>query len=374
MRFITTKYGTFYAWLYRPVLPFKESYEWFNDSRDSYSGKNTVTRFRNAARHVMEIESPIPKVDINNVYHLLHTYKTEQWAVPSWAEYQTISIAAGSTSVDSEFNVDETLPYIIVQNQYVAEVLIFESDGFDPLENDYVNALLIPLRIGHITTNADTFNNTISGRATFTFQSDINVDSTPAAPTQYGGYDVYTDTCSIFNSPYGLMDSISKRMDIIDSVNGLISYNSPWTCSRREREYRVFNESRTKYDEYKDFIYRRAGRYRQFWMPTWNGDLTLVTTGAITTLITVSEAGFSYCRSHIAVRKTDGTWLFREITDAVINSDDSIELTIASLGIDASEVERISYFGLHRLGTDRVEIGHITNTQSLSSISVVELA
>jgi hypothetical protein len=108
-------------------------------------------------------------------------------------------------------------------------------------------------------------------------------------------------------------------------------------------------------------------------MPTWNDDLTSVSTGALTTTILVSENGFSFCRSHIAIRRTNGNWLFREVNDAEI-SGDNIQLTLSSsLGINASDIQFISYLGQHRLGTDRVEISHINNQQSICSIPIVEM-
>jgi hypothetical protein len=371
MRFTDTPYGDITLWAYRPLTPFNEAYEWFNYVQDSYSGINRVTAFRNAPRHVMQIESAIPKNELNNVYHLLHQYKSDIWGMPSWAEAQPISISAGATTLP--FSVNESIPWVILQNQNKAEPIFFSGGSFDALENQYINGILVPLRIGRLVSNAGTYNNTISGRASFTFQSSVNFNYEPDAPDQYEGYDIYTDTCSIMPSPLGLPDDIAKRMDSIDSINGLISYNSPWNCSRREREYRVFNHTQEKYKEYMDFLFRRAGRYNPFWMPTWNDDLTLVSTGALTTTILVSERGYSFCRAHIAVRRTNGDWLFREITDAEV-SGQNIQLTLgSSLGIDASDVQFISYLGLHRLGTDRVEIGHINNMQSVSSVPIIEM-
>jgi hypothetical protein len=374
MRFEGTPYGTIYVWTRRPRIPFNEAYEWYNYVQDSYNGRNQVTRFRNAPRHYMEIESPIPQVDINNVYALLHAYKSEKWGMPSWADYQTISIASGSTSLPGGYTVDERIPYVLVQDQYKAEVLFFNEGVFDALENDYVNALLMPLRIGRIITSADTYNNTISGNASFAFQSSVNVDYDIDEPTQYDGHDVYTDTCSLFTSPLGIRDTIITRMDSVDGITGLVNYNSPWLCSRRERDYRVYNDTQAEYKAFKDFLYRRGGRYRPFWLPTWNGDLTLESTGALTTSIVVSESGFSFCRSDIAVRKTNGDWLFRKVTEAIQDSDNIVLTLDTSLGINAEDIERISYLGLHRLGTDRVEIGHISNQKSLCTIPIVELS
>jgi hypothetical protein len=370
VRFFNSEYGDINLWVYRPTIPFNESYEWFNFVQDSYNGKNYATRLRNAPRHVMEIESPIPKVDINNVYQLLYQYKNDVWGMPSWADYQTVSVAQGSTTLP--VTVDETIPWVILKDQYTAELIFFSGGSFPALQNGYINAVLAPLRIGRIVTNADTYNNTISGRATFTFLSSNNTNYEPDPPAQYKGNDVYTDTCTLFDGAFGIQDSLVKRMDSIDSINGLVSYNTPWSCTRRQRSYRVFNNDRDKYQEYKDFLYRRAGRYSPFWIPTWNGDITLESTGSLTTTIVIQESGYSSCRSDIAVRKTNGDWLFREVVDSDIVGGE-IELTLnSSLGIDSSDVSFISYLGLHRLGTDRVEIGHITNNQSISAISIVE--
>jgi hypothetical protein len=370
VRFYNSDIGDITLWPYRPAIPYNEAYEWFNFVQDSYDGKNFVTRLRNAPRHVIEIESPINKRDINNAYQLLYQYKTEIWGVPSWADYIDVSVSAGATTLP--FGVDQTIPWVIIKDQYQAELLFFNGGTFDALQDDYINSIVAPLRIGRIVTDANTFNNTLSGRASFTFLSTQNKKYVPDAPAQYKGNDVYTDTCSIFDNAYGIQEAIVKRMDEVDSVNGLISFNSPWECPRRVRQYRLFNNTRTGYQTYKDFLFRRAGRYSPFWIPTWNGDLTLKSTGSLTTTILIEESGYSSCRADIAVRRTNGDWLFREVTGATLVGDD-IQLTLnSSLGIDASDVAFISYLGLHRLGTDRVEIGHITNTQSTSALSIVE--
>lgn len=108
----------------------------------------------------------------------------------------------------------------------------------------------------------------------------------------------------------------------------------------------------------REWLYRRAGRFRGFWHPSFEADLKLVSTGAISTTLNVDDDGYIVYGTqhrHIAIEATTG-WLARTVTNAV-RAGSTAQLTLnASLGVNASVIKRICWLGFKRLNSDSVEL------------------
>jgi hypothetical protein len=315
--------------------------------------------------------SVIPEDRIADTYINIYKGVALKWAIPYWPEREKISISAGATTVDSEYQLEPTSLAILWQSSSRWEVIEVDSDyGISTVQENYYGAWIIPLRVGKIVPSPRFSQDTTRGLFSFFFRSDDNYDRDTVELTQYQGYDFYDDDCLLMGQD-GLSDTIVKRVDTMDNVTGIVSTYSPWDCTRRERQYRILNTSREGYNDFRNFIYRRAGRYRPFWMPTGYTDLELVSTGVLGSTVSVKLIETDSCRSHIAFKAND-QWYPFEIESVVDGTNTNLFLT-ESVGIDAADVQKISYLGLHRLSVDRIEIEHLAGDQTQSSFPILEM-
>jgi hypothetical protein len=114
-------------------------------------------------------------------------------------------------------------------------------------------------------------------------------------------------------------------------------------------------------DLLRQFFDRMKGRQHEFYMPTWQQDLMPVSgiTAAGTTLIvqgTQTDAVYSGSTiwKGIAVRKTDGAWITRTVTNITSSGGNSVVTVGAAWGQDValSAIERVSWLPVWRMSSD----------------------
>ena len=355
-----------------------EAFEWGTFVSDSHDGTQVVTQVRNAPRWHAEVESVISQRKAA-AYSVALAGSGEQWAMPVWAEAERVTVAAAAATVPVSVGHyhDDGLALIW---QSSAQWQLLEIDGaagsslalLDPVEDAYDNALLMPVRVGHLVQATEVGQNAAITWLRLHFTADDNRVLASTAPSQYLGDDLYLD-CPLLIGDY-VQDELLRPQQVLDSYTGLVSYDAPWPCARRQRTFQRFMADGSERMDMLAWLSRRIGRYRPFWMPSWTRDLTLVSTGALTTSITVVNDGYTSCREHLAVRTTSGDWLPRAITNAA-EVDGNLVLTLgSSLGIDAAAVDLISYLGYHRLAADRIEFESIGGGRSFVRLPVLEVA
>ena len=373
----TTNFGSVWVWPHCPRIPMREAFEWGTYVSESYNGQDVVTQVRNAPRWFAELESVLSDGKAA-AYAVAYAGAGAVWAMPVWAEAERVTVSAAAASVPvsvGHYHTDGlALLWSSSQQWELLEISGTPTTSISLLSavsEDYTNALVMPVRAGRLIQATTVNQNSVHSWFRLQFMSDENKVLASTEPTQYQGDDLYTEHCPLLEGD-GVPDEIQMRQDTLDSYTGLVSYNTPWSCARRQRTFRRYLADADARMDLLDWLHRRAGRYRPFWMPTWSEDLHLASTGALTTAITVLNDGYTTCRNHIAVRTTGGTWLPREVTGAEVDGS-NLNLTLdTSLGIDASAVERISYLGLHRLAADRIEIETIGAGRAFAGIPVLE--
>jgi phage baseplate assembly protein gpV len=129
--------------------------------------------------------------------------------------------------------------------------------------------------------------------------------------------------------------------------------------------------------QFREWLHRRAGRYRAFWQPTFESDFRVRSMGTVTTSLIVASDDYlphSAQRPHLAVEAA-GVWYARTITDAVQLDADRVQLVLNSaLNVAAERIARVSYLGLKRLDTDRVEMNWVGGGVCTVEMRLLELA
>jgi len=294
----------------------------------------------------------------------------QKWAIPVWAESQPVgSVTAGQITINCDtllrdlridslamlYNPDGA--YEVVEIETLTQTSV---NAFAPgLAADMSNAHIVPARVGFVVGDIKTKTNGLDGSATIRFQIDDNLLLVPAEPDQYLGDDIYFDA-GLLGSGSVLVGDISQRQDLTDFALGPVEHRSPWVNARMGKRHYSILVGEVETRAYREFLYRRAGRFRRFWAPTFENDLRLKSTGAITTTIDIESDSFidhAEIRTHFAFLDNAGTWHPRAISDPVQTDAETVTLTLdSSLGLDAENIAMVSYLGMNRLDNDRVQL------------------
>lgn len=383
----TTYHGEVLVLPWCAGVPLSEALEWYTDLITAHDGTDAPIKVRNAPRQSFELLVPVPASDAALAFNLVYGGLTRKWAVPAWQQAQEVGpILAGATSITAQVDLaefrDESLA-ILWNSANDWEIVEIASVGsgvlnlLSPVVSAYGLVNLVPVRVGRVTPTAGRQVGPSHAELRLHFEADDNHELSVATPLQFQGYDLYYE-CPLFTDSRGITDQISTRADVIDADLGVIKEFAPWTFNRKTRPYRTVLQGAAAAWEYREWLHRRAGRYRPFWAPTFEDDFTLLSSGALTTTISVTDDGFSELadnRSHIAVEVAGGTILPREILSYTQPSEGVVTLTLnESLGINATSVERICYLGLMRLDTDRVELQWNGDGICVSEVPVIEVS
>lgn len=368
-----------------PRAPLRETLEWLTDVMITEDGTEERTELRLAPRQTFSMSYFVPPNLQARINNILYGGRDLRWWVPAWPQVQSIGeVSAGASSLSAETRYSEFREggYVLLwqdpatyQILEVDEVVSDTELSLVGLTSAFTGAYLVPLRYGYLLRDPSRQLTGHNSVLEMVYAVEDNKALTPAAPAQYLSNDIYYDEGLLEGRQ--LTEELNTRFDIFDEQLGLVAYSSPWTNKRPSRPYRRLADGPAEAWELREWLHRRAGRYRPFWLPTFEQDLRLTSTGSITTTITVRAddyIGNAQERNHIAIETTSG-WLPRAVSNATPVGGDAIQLTLSSsLGVNASAVKRISFLGLKRLDTNRAEINWIGGTACEVAVSTVEIA
>jgi hypothetical protein len=127
-------------------------------------------------------------------------------------------------------------------------------------------------------------------------------------------------------------------------------------------QLKVLIKTPAQRQSWKKFFSDIAGGREPFWVPTWQSDLEVVSQPSSTT-IKISEA-LDYKTTYydtnalknLMIVMTDGTIIYRSVTNCVVNGDDTQTLTLNSSY--TGTVESVSFLVLSRLLGDKATLSH----------------
>lgn len=368
-----------------PRAPLRETLEWLTYVMVSEDGTEERTELRTSPRQTLSMSYFVPPLLQARINNIVYGSRTLQWWVPVWPQVQNVgTVPAGQTFLTAETRYSEF--------RDGGMVMLWESpESYQLLEMDavtsntnidlnepteaFTNAWLMPLRRGYLPRHPE---RNLSGHNSvleMTYVIEDNEELSPDAPAQYLGSDIYYDNGLLEGGR--LTEEIAAAFDLFDQSLGLVSYRAPWLYNRPVRPYRLLVDGVADAWELREWLHRRAGRYRPFWLPSFENDLRVTSTGAITTTLSVKAddyIGYAEDRSHIAVETSSG-WLPRALSNPTPVDPETIQLTLSSsLGVNASDIKRVCFLGLKRLDGDRVELNWIGGTVCEMAVTTLEIA
>lgn len=364
--------------------PIRETLEFLTDLMESYNGSEQRLQLRSKARQTFAYTVPL------QAWHMAAAFNTEygairkRWAVPIWTEAQyvgTVLTNAPAIVCDTanfDFR-DESLAllYAGCDKWQVIEIASVEPGQINLLSNvnGFVGAWLLPVRIGWIANTVEQPTNGHNGKSTLTFEIDDTSVIPSSAPEQYLGNDIYYESGLLAGD--SVSRTIEQRLDENDFDLGPTERRTTWNNARFGTPYRRLINGPSEMRAFKSFLYRRMGKFRSFWMPSFQVNMRATNTGVIvSTLVINADSYIDYAsiRTHIAIQTIDGAWHLRTVSNPIQINATSIQLTLSSaLNIQADRITRISYLGLHRFDADRIELNWIGNNVAESEVRILEL-
>lgn len=379
---VVTSFGTLALLPFPAEAPMRETLEWKTDLHESHNGTQKSIQLRNHPRQTLHYS--IPETHAGKVRAYIDFYGAFKlkWAVPLWGELQHIgTIAFESQTINCNTTLYDlrvnSLALLWQSNDVWQLVEISAMDGssitITGLTIAYQNAYLIPVRIGRITGNVSLTSAGYQASTDVKFEIEDNLALAGVVPTQFLADDLYTDP-TLFRDT-SIDGAVQSRTDRIDYELGVTESRYPWTYNRTLRPRHMLAEGPTEVRALRGWLMRRAGRFRRYWEPTFENDLRNASTGTVTNALRVIDDGHNdwSARPHIAVL-SGGVWLCRTVTGVGTPTLGVLELSIDSnLNIQASSIKAISFLGLRRLDTDRVELNWLGNSVVRATVNTVEI-
>jgi len=366
--------------------PATEGIVWSTDIMESRDGTEQRVRRRNRPRQQFEVTAKISINELSRADNLLYGWRQRTWGMPNWTETR---IAASATAGDLFIDVDTKFAdfrvgslAIIWQHDRKFQAVIIDSITdiqltiSDELNENYTNANVMPVHLCRMIANPSRSTNGANAFLNFSYEVLDNVEILSSLDTQpFGdGIEVYLEEPLLL--PNFIRDQYNQQINVVDYGSNRPEFYAPWIYPKIVREFGLLLDGLEEVSIFKEWLYRRAGKAIPFYMPTFENNMRLLSTGLITDIFTITNdenATQGQQRDHIGFFKTDGTWVFRTVVDISVDPQDDVTVEVdSSVSIDADDIDFISYVGLKRLSSDKIDINWQPNCVAEVTLPIIE--
>lgn len=398
---IQTKYGEVHVLTNFPLLDSTERLEFKTEVHESFDGIEIRYIQRDAPRQVLSFKYVNMQKTMGDMFHMLYANLRKQWGIPLPQFRQIIPdlddsdfIVMDTTVHPADLRVGfillESLEgiqtaeavsigrYIIVQeeirdpetSEIIQELVTEYQDGFQLTDNVTVtNASITPLRICIIDGDASISTGGFWSNSSVVFRviAEDSFEHGGDAPEQFLGDDIYFKPLLLDGN--ALEMTLTQHQYIVDGDVGGFQDFTHWSKPHYLKPFKSVLKNWNEYSAYRQFLFRRMGRFRPFWMPLYERHLNILNTGNITTsLSTNTKYLLEADRKHIAVKRKNGTWTAHTITAKTGGS-----LTISpAINAQRKDIQTICYLGLHRLDADQIEFQFLGAHKTQVTVPIME--
>lgn len=374
---------------FRGTLPFSVEYSWLTSINNSRNKTESRSKLRKEPRMKVMFNAPIADHKaLRHAQNLSFGWLSKQFVFPMWYDIQKTSIDRDETFIpcttDSHWFVEGMT--VILWKSYLeyemVEVGQIASNGIHlvrPVTTTWKNVHLMPTVSAETKSGINIQSNNVNGTLSVTF--DV-INSEPVGEgtfALYKGHELWLDELQIESET--LNEQLSADLDVVDFKVGnwktFCYQKTPNVTRTVGKELESLDDLKT----FKEWLWRRAGKFSAFWMPSYRADFKVVSKGQIASTIecsTDSYLGVGEARKNIIIfyRKPDGTIdkLIRGIVGAAARTQTTMVLSLdLSLNIDASTIHYISFLTLNRLADDTVKLNWEPSGNVTCYMPVVEI-
>lgn len=391
MKLTTENFGEVVLLTSPALVGATESIGFKTDVFESKNGTETRIPLKDKARQTLGFSSIVLKKEIAKNFNVQWGGIRKNWAVPLFQESQFVGDVVSETVVIDEQEVEKTSVLCrtdifsfydgclaLLRNdteQLLVEVQAVESDRL-VLANavNIANAKLYPVRVCFISGDISRQISDFYTHSGITFIVIDEPEVAESAPEQFLGNDLHK-LCLMLDGS-SLEATISQQQSVINNEVGVIYQGADWDFARYSKQYRTILRGPEQLYAYRQFLFRRRGKYRPFWLPTYEANMRCKSTGFISSVLLIESDQYKQLadqRKHIAI-KSNGVWTAHTITASALISANTVQLTITpALNKEASTVQLTSYLGLHRLDADSVDINYQGAGIAEVSVPILEI-
>jgi hypothetical protein len=379
------------AWMIPPdwANNLTESLTWLTDVQNAVDGSQVRQPCLPVPRREWEFSAIADGSERRVVENALFDWSSRRWALPVWVDVTWLkaSIPAGTSVIA----VDTTgldfvegglvILYASASSYELGEILTLTTAAIT-LKQPTVKAWgkgarLLPCRTATLTdfpTLRRKSDQQIQTQVRFQAAEDCEWPAiAPAA--LYLGIPVL-ETRS--NEPEDLAAAYGRQIVTIDNDIGTPTIDDFSDLTWPTQPFYWLVQGRAARAALRSLLYWFQGRGNALWLPSGNDDVTLLTTVASgATAITVAWAGIARHlhgqpgRRHLRIELLSGTVYYRKVVDSAEVDEQTEQLSIDSaLGVTVApaQVRKISWMMLATLNSDRVEIGHVHDSEGLATV------
>ncbi|WP_180007726.1 hypothetical protein [Acinetobacter sp. YH16057] len=351
-----------------------ESIGFKTDVFESKNGTEVRTPLKDKARQTLGFSSVVLRNEIAQHFNTQWGGIRKNWAVPLFQEAQFVGDVAPEIVADGEPVPEQTViacrtdiysfyegGLALLKNkteQILVEILSVSSDHIVIKNTVSIKlAKLYPVRLCFINGDISRQISGVHAQASITFIVIDEPEVLESEPNQFLGNDLCW-FCLTYSGD-GMDATLSQQQNMINNEVGVIFQNSDWDFARYSKQYRAIIKGQDELYAYRQFLFRRKGKYRPFWLPTYESNMRCKSTGFVSAVMLIESDQYKQLadqRKHIAI-KSNGAWTAHTITASALVSGSTVQVTVSpALNKNASSIERISYLGLHRLDADSIDL------------------
>lgn len=376
-----------YPYLYKPGMT--ETLMWLTTVLTSDNGLEQRQSIREAPRQRFSVRSFVRTGEHARADNILYGWRHQIWAIPVWGEgrHPTNPVTALDMTIDvdtrwGDFRADSLAVIWKNEREFDLFTIVSFTDTEITLDrgvnDDYgVDAIVAPVRNGRIVQHPQRTSKGHNAYLNVLFEADDNrILTVGASPVQYLAEDAYLDQPDM---PGGksFKEKYIRDIRVIDYKTGVVTQFSTWDDTQLDKEFLVVLEGLENIWGFREWLHRRAGKQRPFWMPTFERNMLVTGTGNIGLTIIIREdsnRSQGSARDHVYIRMKDGTEYLRavlSITDAG-GGNNNVGLD-SSISENQEDIDFISYMGLKRLGSDRIQLKWLANNVVECNIPIKEI-
>lgn len=323
--------------------------------------------------------------EIAEGYNLFYGAMRENWIVPLWYFLTPVESYdyLNNTLVVPSVNMRpfEAGKHVLIKNKNQWQVIKVSSIDGDIITVGGLitvnlnGANIIPCAKGFIEGD---LKRVINAKVTQISVNYILTDFTripSATPSKlYKGFELW-DGCMVMGSGSGEV-VFSQQQDVFDGGIGLRAQRTTWDKPYTTKRMILIAENRDEAYKQRMWIMFRCGQARPFYAPLYETIGEVLNTTFITNKLRIRSSNYSEVltrRKHIGL-KIGEVWKPFEISYISQISEDDFELTLlTNVNINPSSIKNVTYFSLHRLGTDMVQFNEIGGGKTTVEIPLVEV-
>lgn len=367
-----------------PLIDTSERYAFKTDVHKSYNG-STEERIPeiDEARQSLTYSLSSYRAETVGLFNETYSWMRKEYLVPQPLESKEVgNLADDFIECDTSGISISADHFILIQPESGALQVrkVTEIGRYEVIEDEPVyidgyrlneavtanDATIYPLRKCIIDGNLNAQINNATFSPMLSLRVLDNVEYPIAeAPQQYKNEDIYFMPL-LLDGDY-LDVEFQQHQNIVDGEIGNFWSFTNWANPLVAKNLRIIMQSREEYYQLKQWFYRRRGMLNAFWLPTYEHNFNVVSASGSS--LVVKNDSFLSNKTSIAV-KSNGVWSAHAITNKTVNSSN---VNIQVSPTLPSNIERISYLDLYRLGSDTIEFMFKGNDIIETTLPIVEL-